>query len=164
MNKDPLLQLLTENNFVFQLHHHEAICTVEAGRHLQAQIAGAHSKNLFIKDPKKHFFLVSVLENKRVDLKALAKHYGKGRFSFGTAEELAEKLHLLPGSVTPYALMCDKDHTITFILDEDFLNFETVNFHPLQNDITLNMATQSFLRFFALINHSPVVMKIPTIG
>ncbi|MBS0287240.1 MAG: prolyl-tRNA synthetase associated domain-containing protein [Proteobacteria bacterium] len=162
--KTPLLDLLKEHDFSYQLYEHEPVFTVEEGKHVSEQINGAHSKNLFLKDKKKNFFLVSVLDHKRVDLKALAKQYGKGGLSFSNAQELEEKLQLTPGSVTPYALLHDKSNEVTFILDEDFLQYELVNFHPLQNDLTIGMDITSFMRFFEIIHHVPQIIKIPEMG
>ncbi len=159
--KIALLDLLATHQFNYQMHEHEPVFTVEEGKHLSEKIAGAHSKNLFLKDKKKAYFLVSVLEYKRVDLKALSKQYGKGGLSFANADELLEKLQLTPGSVTPYALFHDKNNEITFILDEDFLKYDIVNFHPMQNDLTLSMAIEPFMRFFDVIAHQPLLIKIP---
>lgn len=161
MKKQLLFNFLAEHQLPYQLYEHEPIFTVEEGKHLSASINGAHSKNLFLKDKKKNFFLVSILEHKRVDLKQLSKMYGKGGLSFASAEELDEKLKLTPGSVTPYALLNDVEQKIVFILDEDFLTFEIVNFHPLQNDLTVSMSIASFLRFFQLIHHQVNIIQIP---
>ncbi len=164
MKKKPLIDLLQTHHFGYQIHEHDPIFTVEEGKHVSEKIQGAHSKNLFLKDKKKNYFLVSVLEHKRVDLKALSKQYGKGGLSFASADELLEKLQLTPGSVTPYALMHDKNHEIIFILDKDFLKFEIVNFHPLQNNLTLSMDVASFMRFFEVIMHQPILCQIPEVG
>lgn len=161
--KLPLLNLLQEHQLDYFLHEHEPLFTVDEGKHISAKIAGAHSKNLFLRDKKKNYFLVSVLEHKRVDLKALSKLYGKGGLSFASAEELDQKLQLLPGSVTPYALMFDRNNEVKFILDQDFLKFDIVNFHPLQNNLTMSMDINAFLRFFELVKHLPEVVNIPEV-
>lgn len=161
MKKAPLLALLEQHLFTFEMHEHEPLFTVEEGKHVSEKIKGAHSKNLFLKDKKQAYFLVSVLDHKRVDLKALSKQYGKGGLSFANETELLDKLQLTPGSVTPYALLHDKTHAVTFLLDEDFLKYEIVNFHPLQNDLTMSMDIKSFLRFFEIISHYPQLIKIP---
>ena len=164
MNKQlPFINLLHEHQLPYQLHEHEPVFTVEEGKQVSTKIQGAHSKNLFLRDKKKTFFLVSVLDHKRVDLKALSKLYGKGGLSFGSANELDDKLKLTPGSVTPYALLHDIKQEVIFLLDEDFLKFEVVNFHPLRNDLTVSINIKSFLRFFDIINHVPEIIVIPEI-
>lgn len=124
-------------------------------------IPGANSKNLFLKDKKNNFFLVSVLDYKRVDLKALSKQYGKGGLSFASAEHLKTLLDLIPGSVTPYGLLNDTEHKVTFILDEDFLGHSLISFHPLRNDMTVSVASNDFLTFCTYINHTPSIIHIP---
>lgn len=160
----PLVALLNEYQLAFEIYEHEPIFTVNEGKHLSASIMGAHSKNLFLKDKKKSYFLVSVLEHKRVDLKTLSKNFGKGGLSFASKEELEQKLQLTPGSVTPYGLLHDAKKEVTFLLDEEFLQHEIVNFHPLQNDLTLSMKMKEFLRFFELIEHHPSIIKIPELS
>jgi Ala-tRNA(Pro) deacylase len=126
-------------------------------------IGGAHSKNLFLKDKKDNFFLVSIIDQKRVDLKILSKRYGKGGLSFATAECLKALLDLMPGSVTPYGLLNDIENKVTFILDEDFLSHSLINFHPLRNDMTVSVAPNDFLTFCTRIDHTPSITPIPVL-
>lgn len=156
-----LLAFLATHQLPYELYHHEPVFTVPEGLHLQEQIPGAHSKNLFLKDKKGHFFLVSLLEHKQVDLRALSKAYGKGGFSFAKAEVLMEKMQLTPGSVTPYGLLHDTAKSITFLCDKEFAEYSHVNFHPMRNDMTVQVSWQTFLRFFDLIQHSPTLIAIP---
>jgi Ala-tRNA(Pro) deacylase len=158
-----LLSLFNDNNIVFQLYEHPEVFTVNESAFLKTSIIGSHSKNLFLKNKKKQFFLVSVEDNKRVDLKALSKLYGKGGLSFGSPEELKAMLNVMPGSVTPYGLMYDKHHHITFILDKDLIAYATVNFHPLRNDMTVSISVQDFLKFCTIIQHTPSIISIPVL-
>lgn len=164
MNDQILISFLKQHQFAFQIHEHEPIFTVEEGLHLHEIIKGPHCKSLFLKDENKHFMLLSLQENKRVDLKALASLVGNKRFSFGKPEELLTLLKLTPGSVTPYGLMFDSSQEVRFFLDEDLLQAEVTNFHPMRNDMTLSMPVTSFLHFFTLINHPPVIVKVPTVN
>ena len=72
-----------------------------------AQLPGAHTKNLFLKDDKGALFLVVALSSTRVDLKALSRSLSAGRFSFGRPELLLEYLGVPPGSVTAFAVIND---------------------------------------------------------
>lgn len=164
MQEKILLNLFKDFQLDYQLHTHEAVFTVEDSNHVCRSIRGAHSKNLFLKDKKKTFFLVSILDNKRINLKSLSKMLGKNGLSFGNPDELLEKLKLSPGSVTPYALIHDQKKEVSFILDQDFLKFEMVNFHPLRNDMTIGMPVKSFLHFINKIDHAPKIMEIPLLN
>eukprot|EP00927_Polykrikos_kofoidii_P077011 TRINITY_DN74003_c0_g1_i1.p1 TRINITY_DN74003_c0_g1~~TRINITY_DN74003_c0_g1_i1.p1 ORF type:complete len:341 (+),score=61.12 TRINITY_DN74003_c0_g1_i1:114-1025(+) len=61
-------------------------------------------KNLFLKDKKKRFYLVSACVDTEIKLKEVK--FAK-QVSFASQEALREKLGLLPGSVTPFGLLND---------------------------------------------------------
>jgi Ala-tRNA(Pro) deacylase len=143
-------------------YEHEPLFTVEDGKGVQGNIPGAHTKNLFLKDKKNTFFLVSVLEHKRVDLKVLSKSYGKGGLSFASSDDLKAMLNVVPGSVTPYGLIFDTQMQVKYLLDQDFMNAQIVNFHPLRNDMTVSVTLKSFVEFLGLIEHPPEIIEIPT--
>ncbi len=157
-----LINFLKQHEFDFQIHEHEPVFTVEEGLHLHELIPGPHCKSLFLRDHKNNYLLLSLREEKRVDLKALSSVLNVGRLSFGKPEALLIMLKLTPGSVTPYGLMFDDNLQVAFFLDEDLLQHEVTNFHPMRNDMTLIMSTVGFLRFFTLIKHSPKIVKVPT--
>jgi Ala-tRNA(Pro) deacylase len=157
-----LINFLKKHEFDFQIHEHEPVFTVEEGLHLHELIPGPHCKSLFLKDHKNNFLLLSLKEEKRVDLKALSSVVNKGRLSFGKPHELLAKLKLTPGSVTPYGLLFDEAKEVEFFLDEELVQHEITNFHPMRNDMTLSMSTTGFLRFFTLIKHTPIIVKVPT--
>lgn len=158
-----LITFLQQHQFTFQIHEHEPVFTVEEGLHLHALIPGPHCKSLFLKDHKNNYLLLSLREEKRVDLKALSGVLNVGRLSFGKPDALLKMLKLTPGSVTPYGLMFDENKQVAFFLDEDLLQHEVTNFHPMRNDMTLSMPVAGFLKFFTLINHSPIIVKVPTV-
>ena len=80
---------------------HPALFTVTQSRELRGELPGGHTKNLFLKDKKGRFFLVSCREDANVDLKRLHERLGaSGRLSFGSAEQLMDKLGVEPGAVT----------------------------------------------------------------
>jgi Ala-tRNA(Pro) deacylase len=163
MNDQALIHFLKAHQFNFHIHKHEPVFTVAEGMHLTEIIPGPHCKSLFLKDQKNSYFLLSLQDSKRVDLKALALIFATGRLSFGKPHDLLEKLQLTPGSVTPYGLLFDTHQQVSFFIDEDLLTFDVTNFHPMRNDMTLSMPTADFLRFFEVINHPPCIVKIPTV-
>lgn len=163
MPHQKLLDSFKDHQIEYELHTHPPLFTVEDSDKLQVSLEGAHTKNLFLKDKKKKFFLVSILSAKRVDLKCLSKNFGNGHFSFGNAEELFALLGVIPGSVTPYGLINDKDHQVTFLLDKDLMTCEVVNFHPLRNDMTVSVRSPHFLAYFEKIGRTPQIVDIPEV-
>ena len=103
----------------------------------------AHTKNLFLKNKKNNFFLFSCDENAKVDLKLFSKSIDAKNLSFANAEYLEQFLGIKPGSVSPFALLNDKDNVVEFYLDEKLFNSEIINFHPLINTTTISIKLQS---------------------
>lgn len=141
-----------------QTLEHEAVFTVEQSSKLERTLPGGHTKNLFLKDKKGALFLVVALGSAMIDLKTLHKKLGSDRLSFGKPELLAEVLGVAPGSVTPFALINDKDRRVTVILDEDMMRHDRLNYHPLENTATTNIAREDFLKFIRSCGHEPRVV------
>lgn len=159
---DQFMAFLGANAIAFVRRDHEAVFTVEESVGLRGTIPGAHSKNLFLKDKKGRFFLVSAKEDARIDLKRLHEVIGaSGRVSFCSGEALIEKLGVLPGSVTAFAVINDRAGDVTMVLDANLARAPVVNFHPLTNTATLSLAATDLMRFFALANHTPLVVDLP---
>ena len=67
--KDDLIKILNDYGSKYLVKEHAPLFTVEDSQALRGQIEGAHSKNLFLKDQKDNFFLISVEESASIDLK-----------------------------------------------------------------------------------------------
>jgi len=165
MSEQLLFDFLKANSISYTLFKHKPVFRVGEPLILidsdLETIPGLHSKNLFLKDAKNNFFLVSVTQDKRVDLNKLYKQLNCTRFSFGKPEELFEYLKLTPGSVTPFGLMVDEQNKVTYALDEDFLKADLVTFHPLRNDMTIALTPQDFVVCMEKIGHTPQPTRIP---
>ncbi len=160
MHYDDLLAFLEQHQLPYVLYEHAPFFTVADAAAFEAQIPGASSKNLFLKDRKGQCFLVSLLAERILNLKALSKVYGKGGLSFASAPDLLRLLGVLPGAVTPFGLLQDIEQKICFLLDPGFLEYEYVNFHPLRNDRTIGVLTTDFLKFCALVQHTPEYLPL----
>jgi Ala-tRNA(Pro) deacylase len=143
---------------------HRPVFTVEEGRDLKAQMPGGHSKNLFLKDKKGALFLLCALGDTAIDLNAVSKLIGAGRFSFGNAELLMQHLGVTPGAVTLFALINDPDRRVQLILDESFFAHERVHFHPLRNDATTAISPGDMLKFIRSLGRTPVRLRFDAAG
>jgi Ala-tRNA(Pro) deacylase len=140
---------------------HEAVFTVAESVSLRDEIPGGHTKNLFIKDKKSRYFLLTVEENATVDLKTVHTLIGaSGRVSFGNADKLLEYLGVLPGSVTAFGAINDTENQVTFILDSDLMAHDIINCHPLRNSATTSIARDDLLRFMEATGHEAIVLKV----
>tara|TARA_B100000902_G_scaffold287908_1_gene274076 strand:+ start:1300 stop:1818 length:519 start_codon:yes stop_codon:yes gene_type:complete len=149
-----LLTLLTEKKITYKLYEHEAFFTVEESSKLKNEMnmQGAHTKNLFLRDKKRNFFLISCLDNQEVDLKEIKQLIAcQGNLSFGSPDYLYQKLGVKPGSVSPYSLINNEEKDVSFYLDKSITEHEMCNFHPLENTKTIQVLTNDFLNFIRSI-------------
>jgi Ala-tRNA(Pro) deacylase len=143
---------------------HAAVFTVDESAELKAQMPGGHTKNLFLKDKKGALFLLCALAESRIDLNAVSKLIGAGRFSFGSAELLLETLGVTPGSVTIFALINDPGQRVRLLLDEGLMAHDPVNFHPLANTATTAVSPDGLMRFLAALGRTPVRLRFDPEG
>ena len=153
--KDDLIRILNDNGFEYFVEEHAPLFTVEDSKSLRGQIEGAHSKNLFLKDAKANFFLISIEESASIDLKKTMQQIQSKKLSFAKPEYLQDILGIESGSVSPFALLNDTKKQVKFYLDRSFLDSETVNFHPLINTATVNISPQNLIELIEKY-HNPV--------
>jgi Ala-tRNA(Pro) deacylase len=143
---------------------HPAVFTVAESSRLERELPGGHTKNLFLKDKKDRLFLVVALGRAHIDLKSLHKRIASDRLSFGKPELLMEVLGVPAGSVTPFALINDPAHRVTVILDADMMRHERLNYHPLENTATTNIAREDLLTFIRACGHEPRILAVAAPG
>jgi len=149
-----LFAFLDEHAIAHSTVEHAATFTVEEGRDLKASMPGGHSKNLFMKDKDGALVLISAWAENQLRLNQLHKLIGTRRLSFASAELMLECLGVVPGSVTAFGLMNDKQNRVRFIADAALMGFDTVNFHPLVNSATTAISRDDLRRFVELTGHS----------
>ncbi len=137
---------------------HPPVFTVGESAALRGPIPGCHTKNLFLRNKKGRMFLVVCGESRKIDLKALGVLLGAGRLSFGSAERLMRYLGVIPGAVTPFAVVNDTDREVDVVLDRELLACDTLNFHPLDNTMTTAIGASDLLRFLEAEGHPPTVV------
>ena len=131
----------------YELIEHDAFFTVKDSVKKRDIVNGAHTKNLFFKNKKDQFVLFSCLEDAEINIKKFSKSIGYNNLSFAKENYLDRLLGILPGSVSPFALLNDTMNKVNFYLEDDAYNSEFVNFHPLVNTSTIYLKTKEFLAF-----------------
>jgi Ala-tRNA(Pro) deacylase len=151
-----LLAFLDAHGIDHRTLEHPAVFRVGEGDGALAALPGGHTKNLFLEDNRGTLWLVSALQETRIDLKALPAAIGSGRLSFGKPERLMTALGVAPGSVTALALINDDARRVGFVLDAALGRADPVNFHPLENTATTAISQVGFRRFLAALGVSPI--------
>ncbi len=157
---EALLKILQDLDIAYKMHEHEAVFTVEESSKINDDIAGTHCRNLYLRDKKKKNFLVVAANETEVDLKRLQDSIECGRLSFGSADRLWQFLGIRPGSVCPFTVINDTDHQVQIILDAQMMNSEIVNYHPLDNTMTISITPDDLLKFLAHTGHAPLILDL----
>jgi Ala-tRNA(Pro) deacylase len=140
---------------------HPPLFTVEESVALRGEIAGSHTKNLFVKDKKSRLFLLVLGEEAMIDLKRVHEKIGaQGRVSFGAADLLEEVWGVRPGAVTPFGAINDLGARVTVVLDAAMMAEERLNFHPLVNTKTTGLASADLVKFLRATGHEPLIAPL----
>lgn len=160
-NRADLLAFLDGLGIAHKTKDHAPVFTVAESVALRDEIPGGHTKNLFVKDKKDNFFLLTVEENAVVDLKTVHTVIGAAsKVSFGKPEKLMEYLGVIPGAVTAFGAINDTGGKVTFVLDEELMGNDVINCHPLSNDATTSIGRDDLIRFMEATGHTPLVLKV----
>lgn len=155
-----LFRRLDELGIAHHTAQHDPVFTVEEAKSVRDGLPGGHTKNLFLRNKKGAMWLIVCDEDRLVDLKALARHVGAGRFSFSSADRLMRFLGVTPGAVTPFAVINDKGGNVRVVVDLAVLRRDRVNFHPLDNSMTTSIAGADLLSFLRAEQHAPEVTDL----
>ncbi|MFB9982260.1 prolyl-tRNA synthetase associated domain-containing protein [Mesorhizobium kowhaii] len=156
-----LMEFLAELGIAASTRRHPPLFTVADSQALRGEIAGGHTKNLFLKDKKDNFFLVTVGEEAVVDLKQIHQVIGAaGRVSFGRPEMLMDLLGVAPGAVTVFGLINDIAGRVKVVLDKALMDHAMINAHPLTNEATTSVAAGDLIRFVEATGHDAVILKV----
>ena len=148
-NKEKLvLETLDRLGIPYRRYEHPAVFTVEQAEVQWKDVAGAHCKNLFVRNQKGNRHYLIILEaSKKADLAAMARTLGEDKFSFASAGRLDRYLGVEPGAVSPFGLINDRHKEVQVILDQDLKKEGLVNFHPNINTATLGLSYLDFEKF-----------------
>jgi Ala-tRNA(Pro) deacylase len=157
---EALFAVLDDLGITYGLFHHDPIYTVAEGESLKIDIPGLHCRNLFLRDKKKAMFLVVAANETAIDLKKLQGVLDCGRLSFGSADRLWNMLGIRPGSVCPFCIINDTDNSVRIILDAAMMDADIVNYHPLDNAMTIGLSPADLIKFIEYTGHQPHIVDL----
>lgn len=148
MNKQQIYDYLQENSIWHEITEHKAVYNMAELAEVPCPYPEADAKNLFVRDDKKqNYYLITVKGEKRVNLKVFRKAQGTRNLSFASAEDLLERLGLIPGAVTPLGVLNDETRSVKVFLDQDFLQEPgLVGVHPNENTATVWLKAEDLIR------------------
>lgn len=112
------------------------------------------AKNFFLRDPKhRNYYLVTVPDHKKVDLHVVQAQFESKRLSFASEEDLAERIGIYPGAVTPFAALNAEPGSIRVALDADFRRWGWVGCHPCSNTASVHVRCEDLVAMLAEAGH-----------
>jgi len=155
---DELLSFLDELDIPTTTVEHAQVFTVEEAKRVRGQLEGGHCKSFFLRNKKGAMWLVVLFEDTVVDLRRLGEVIGAGRVGFASPERLDRHLGVIPGAVTPFAVVNDEGGEVTVVLESGLLNTNPLHFHPLDNGRTTAISPEDLLRFLEATGHPPALL------
>ncbi|CBH16456.1 bifunctional aminoacyl-tRNA synthetase, putative [Trypanosoma brucei gambiense DAL972] len=132
-----LLQVLQSLGLSLPTISHEEKHTVEeANKELgRFEVPCIGTKNLFLKSSKGELVLVSALHTTKTNMKTVQNAMKTKDLRFASEDLLLEKLGVVQGSVTPFALVNNGAKDVKVALDKALIDSTLpVVFHPCRND------------------------------
>ena len=124
--------------------------SVREGKALRGEMHGTFTKNLLLKDKKGRLFLIVAHEDRELDLKSLHSRIGASRsLKFASAEQMHDVLKIVPGALTPLAVINDAEGLVTVVIDSALMETEQLNFHPLVNTASTGISADDLIVFIA---------------
>lgn len=157
-----IYQFLETNAIEYERHDHPPVFTCDDVNRLIPDLPGQKTKNLFICDNKgKQHFLVTVPDEKSVNLKSLAEALMVKKLRFASADRLERHLKLEPGAVTILGVMNDDAGSVSVVIDQAIWEAEALQCHPLVNTATLVISLDNIRKFLGATGHEPTILDVP---
>ncbi len=159
MNTYALLQSL---GISYQRLDHGATATVDDCAEVE-QLLDIHiCKNLFLNNAKKtRFYMLMVPGEKRYKAGDVSAQVQSTRLSFADAADMERLLGITPGSVSVLALMNDKNHEVSLLIDKELLAEEFIGCHPCVNTASLKLRMDDLLNvFLPCTGHEPTFVTL----
>lgn len=146
LTKDDIIRLLDSRNISYELAEHRPVFTIEEMLECDLPHPELIAKNLFVRDDKKqHYYLITCLEDKRINLKEFRRKHGTRPLSFASEEDLMKKLGLYRGAVTPLGILNNEEKDVTVFIDRELAD-SMMGIHPCTNTATLYIRTEDAVK------------------
>lgn len=146
-------EFLNKLNIKYDIVFHPAVFTTEDADKYIEGMEGVPSKTIFMAGKKdRNFYLFILDDSKRLDIKKINEIVGD-KLHFGKEEHLKEKMGLVPGMVSIFGLLNNKEHDIKIYVDKGLLNEKKITFHPNDNTATIFISMSDMFKFLKSLDY-----------
>ena len=153
---------LQELGIVYDVVEHPPAFTTEQADSYIEGLEGVRTKSMFLTNKKKtQYYLLIMDDHKPLDMDDFKEQVGANRIRMASADSLAEKMQLLPGTVSPFGLLNNDEKDILVYFDKDIVSEDIMTFHPNTNEKTIFIKTQDLFRFLDSIGFTYEFLTLP---
>ncbi len=154
-DRNLVFDYLKKLHIPFEMIEHPPAPTISEAMKYWKNIEATHCKNLFFRNHKgnKHY-LVIFDAHQQLAIHDLEKLLKQGKLSFASEKRMAKYLAILPGSVSPFGLINDKENHVHLFIDAHLLNSHKISFHPNDNTASLVLQFSDFQKYLENIGNS----------
>ncbi len=163
MNKQEIYEYLKARGVAHEITEHEAVVSMKELTSVPLPHPDRDAKNLFLLDDKKQkYYLVTVMGDKRVDVKAFRRAHGTRPLNFAPPEALEKIFKVKPGSVSPFGALNDENREVKVFLDKDFFaGSGLIGVHPNDNTATVWLNSSDLKSLLEFHGTSVEITAIP---
>ena len=137
MNKHEVYEYLKSKGIAFDIVDHPAVYNMAEVLEADLPEPETWAKNLFLRDKKKqHYYLLTLRDEMRADLKAFAEYVGATQVRFASENDLLKYLGLTTGSVSLLGILNDENKTVHVYIDSYFEG-RRISVHPNDNTASI---------------------------
>ncbi|MCF8345577.1 MAG: prolyl-tRNA synthetase associated domain-containing protein [Bacteroidales bacterium] len=153
--KNEVLEVLEALKIPYELYEHKPLPTIEIAMEVWKEIDSTHCKNLFFRNHKGNLHYLVILEsNQKLDIHDLEKRLKQGKISFASQKRMDKYLGVSAGSVSPFALINDKENHVHLFMDKNLRKADKISFHPNINTASAVISFNDFVRFLDWVGNS----------
>ncbi|MGK0273408.1 MAG: Ala-tRNA(Pro) deacylase [Cocleimonas sp.] len=157
---DQVIASIETLGFEQETETHEPLYTVEQSKQVASKKPVAHTKNLFLRNKKGRMFLFVVEQDSTIDLKGLRDklQLTGGHLAFASIERMEKFLGVVPGSVSPLAVINDHSGKVQVYIERDLLEQEWIYMHPGRNTQTTRLRCDDLLKLLISWEHPATLL------
>ena len=152
---------LQELGIAYNVVDHPPVFTTEQADSYIEGMEGVRTKSMFLTNRKKtQYYLLIMGDKKRLDMADFKVQVGANRIHMASADSLAEKMQLSPGTVSPFGLLNNEEKDILVYFDKDIVSEDIMTFHPNTNEKTIFLATQDLFKFLTHLGYDYQILEL----
>ncbi|MCX7987360.1 MAG: prolyl-tRNA synthetase associated domain-containing protein [Bacteroidales bacterium] len=150
-----LYKILEQLQIPFTYYEHPPAPTIEEAKKYWKDIDAIHCKNLFFRNHKGNRHYLVVFDHRyELNIHELEKRLRQGKLSFASETRMEKYLGVKPGSVSPFALINDKEKHVHLFLDENLQLAHKISFHPNVNTASIVISNYDLKKFLNFVGNT----------